>query len=339
VSNSVFRRCGCRGQDGKQLGASCPQLKSDPKHGSWAYHLSHGSDPRTGQRRQHRKAGFKTKRAAESALAKLRASLDSGTHVEPTKITLADYARQWLARRQVTGTGLKATTLSGYRRYIENDITLSTLGGMRLSDIRRAHINQFTAGLTAAGRGAVTVRRITTLLGTIFASAQRDELINANPVSGADRPMLEGATVKVWEPEHVREFLQRSARHRLGPLFEVAVLTGLRRGELCGLRWADVDLTIRKISVRRSRVSVRGKVLEQATTKTRAGLRTVPLSDAAVGALLSWQLKQAAEAEAAQEAWRTDGHVFTMEDGRPLDPSYVTRLFSTSDVRVNRFQR
>jgi integrase len=255
VSNSVFRRCGCRGQDGKQLGASCPQLKSDPKHGSWAYHLSHGSDPRTGQRRQHRKAGFKTKRAAESALAKLRASLDSGTHVEPTKITLADYARQWLARRQVTGTGLKATTLSGYRRYIENDITLSTLGGMRLSDIRRAHINQFTAGLTTAGRGAVTVRRTTTLLGTIFASEQKDELAIANPVSGADRPMLTGATVKVWEPEHVRQFLQRSARHRLGPLFEVAVLTGLRRGELCGLRWA--------------------------------------------------------------------------EDGRPLDPSYVTRLFST----------
>jgi len=70
----------------------------------------------------------------------------------------------------------------------------------------------------------------------------------------------------------------------------------LRRGGLCGLRWADVDLATRKITVRRSRVSVRGKVLEQATTKTRAGLRTVPLSDAAVGALLSWQLKQAAEA-------------------------------------------
>jgi integrase len=53
-----------------------------------------------------------------------------------------------------------------------------------------------------------------------------------------------------------------------------------------------------------------------------------PPSDAAVGALLSWQLRQAEEAEAAQEAWRTEGHVFTMEDGR-VDPSYVTRLFST----------
>lgn len=80
--------------------------------------------------------------------------------------------------------------------------------------------------------------------------------------------------------------------------------------------------------MRRSRVSVRGKILERTTTKTRAGLRTVPLSDAAVGALLSWQLRQAEEAEAAQEGWQTEGHVFTMEDGRGLDPSYVTRLFS-----------
>jgi site-specific recombinase XerD len=59
----------------------------------------------------------------------------------------------------------------------------------------------------------------------------------------------------------------------------------------------------------------------------RSGRRTVPLSDAAVAALLTWQLGQAGDAEVAQEAWQTDGHMFTLEDGRPLDPQYVTRLF------------
>ena len=186
MSNSVYRRCGCRGADGKQLGNKCPKLKSDPKHGTWAYLLSYRSEPDPKnpgkrRRRQPRKAGFKTKGEAQKALTKLRASLDTGTYTEPSKVLLGDYARQWLSRRQVTGSGLKATTLSEYQRYIENDITPSPLGGMRLSDIRRAHINQFTAGLTTAGRGAVTVRRITTLLGTIFASAQKDELINAKP--------------------------------------------------------------------------------------------------------------------------------------------------------------
>jgi integrase len=133
--------------------------------------------------------------------------------------------------------------------------------------------------------------------------------------------------VKVWELEDVREFLQRSSRHRLGPLFEIAVLTGLRRGELCGLHWSDVDLVKRKIVVRHNRVIVDGHVQEQKTPKTKAGLRTVPLSDIAVAALLAWQLRQGQEAENAAEAWVGDGHVFTLEDGRPLDPAYVTRLF------------
>ena len=129
-----------------------------------------------------------------------------------------------------------------------------------------------------------------------------------------------------WEPEHIGAFLDRCGRHRLGPLFELAVYTGLRRGEIAGLHWADVDLAARQIVVRHNRISVDGQVLES-TTKTRSGRRTVPLSDAAVAALLTWQLRQAEEREAAQEAWQTQGHVFTMEDGRALEPNYVTRMF------------
>jgi integrase len=298
----------------------------------WSYYLSGGTEtdpnqPDRQRRKQFRKGGFKTKGEAQKALTKLQASLDNNTYVEPSKITLGEYARQWLQRRKTTGKGLKATTAANYLRYVEQDIIPSKLGKMLLTDIRRhPHINAFVADLTAAGRGAVTVRRILARLSTIFAGAVKDGLISGNPVVGADRPVLEDATVQVWEPEHVRLFLQRSTQHRLGPLFEIAVLTGLRRGELCGLRWADVDLVARKITVRHNRVTVDGQITEQ-TTKTRAGLRTVPLSDVAVASLLAWQLRQAEEAAAAQEAWQGDGHVFANELGQPLDPAYVTRLF------------
>jgi integrase len=325
VSNQVYRRCGCRGPDGKQHGANCPELKSNPRHGSWSFYLSHGSDPKTGKRRQFRKAGYATKREAQSKLAELKTKLDKGTYTAPSKIMLSEYADQWLKRRQTTGRGLRATTLAPYERYVR-DIAASKLGEMKLTDIKRIHINQFAADLTEAGRGAVTVRRILARLTTILNSAVKDELISSNPALGADKPVLGDGPVKVWEPEHVREFLQRSARHRLGPLFEIAVMTGLRRGEVTGLRWADVDLEARKIVVRHNRVTVDGKVSEQ-TTKTRAGLRQVPLSDVAVASLLAWQLRQGQEAEQAGEAWQGDGHVFTNELGHPLDPAYVTRLF------------
>lgn len=221
---------------------------------------------------------------------------------------------------------MKATTAAGYARYIRDDIAPSALGGMRLTDIRRHHVNTFTADLTRAGRGPVTVRRILAELQTILASAVRDELIVGNPALGSDKPTTPRDAVHVWEQEHGRTFLRRCAEHRLEALFEVAVLTGLRRGEITGLRWSDMDLLARKVVVRRNRVTVSGQVQEQ-STKTRAGLRTVPLSDFAVATLLAWQLRQAEEAETAVEAWQTEGHVFTLEDGRALDPAYVTRLF------------
>jgi integrase len=270
--------------------------------------------------------GFPNKKAAQTALATLRASLDTGTYTEPAKVTLGEYAKQWLVRRQTTGKGLRETTASNYRRHVEQDIIPSKLGKMMLTDIRRTHINQFTADLIKSGRGAVTIRRILARLHTILQTAVRDEIIQGNPASGVDKPALGDHLVEVWEPDDVRRFLQRSAQHRLGPLFEIAVLTGLRRGEICGLRWADVDLVKRKITVRHNRVTVDGKIVEQ-TAKTKAGLRNVTLSSAAVAALLAWQLRQAEEAETAAEAWVGDGHVFTMEDGRALNPTYVTRLF------------
>jgi hypothetical protein len=191
VSTSVYRRCGCRDDNGKQYGTHCPDLKTDLKHGTWAYLLSAGSDPRTKKRRQYRKAGFATKGAAVSALAKLRTSLDSGTYTEPSKKTLAEYAPEALKRRLATGTGLKPTTAATYGRYVAQDIVPSRLGEMLLTDIRRSHVNTWIADLTKAGRGAVTVRRALATLQMIFSTAVRDEIIPASPPRGSiSRPCL-----------------------------------------------------------------------------------------------------------------------------------------------------
>jgi hypothetical protein len=173
VSQQLYRRCGCRDENGKQLGNHCPKLKSDPKHGTWGYYLSHGSDPKTHQRRQYQKAGFKTKAAAASAVAQPKASLDTGTYVEPTRKTLAEYAPEILARRQTTGFGLKPATAANYDRYVRQHIVPSRFGEMVLTDIRRSHVNGWVAEMAAA-RGAVTVRRALPTLRMIFSAAVRD---------------------------------------------------------------------------------------------------------------------------------------------------------------------
>jgi integrase len=295
----------------------------------WEYRFSAGTvkDPKTGERKrlQPSGTGFRTKKEAQAAEAAARDKVARGAYVKPSQVILGDYATRWLKRRKATGNGLKSTTLGPYERYVPQ-IANSWLGRMKMGEIRRPHVHDWAAELTEAGRGAVTVRRMLARLTTILNSAVKDELISANPALGVDKPALPDEPVRVWEPEDVREFLQRSAQHRLGPLFEIAVLTGLRRGELCGLRWADANLEKRRITVRRNRVTVDGKITEH-STKTKAGLRSIPLSEAAVAALLAWQLRQGQEAEAAGEAWQGTGYVFTNELGHPLDPAYVTRLF------------
>ena len=268
-------------------------------------------------------------KAADQALTKLKASLDTGSYVKPSEKLLAEYAPEVMARRLTTEKGLKPTTAATYSRYVEQDIVPSRLGEMRLTDIRRSHVNAWVADLTKGGRGAVTVRRALATLRMIFTQAVRDEIISSNPALMIDKPTVpnEDDQIKVWEPGPASEFLERCSRHRLGALFEVTIATGLRRGEICGLRWTDVDLDNRIIVVRHNRVSVDGRVQEQAAQKPLRPPHSASQRRRNGGPGGPWGLRQQEEREAAQEAWVGDGHVFTMEDGRALDPAYVTRLF------------
>ena len=104
---SVYRRCGCLDADGKQYGAKCPKLATDPKHGTWAYQFNAGTElnGKTGKpkRRQIADGGFPTRRAALNAEAEARDKVAKGRYVEPSKLTPADYAREWLVRRRTTG--------------------------------------------------------------------------------------------------------------------------------------------------------------------------------------------------------------------------------------------
>ncbi|MEA5155574.1 tyrosine-type recombinase/integrase [Raineyella sp.] len=338
--SDVWRRCGCRDENGRQYrplpknptddqqARACPTMLTDPKHGTWGYTVSAGSDPATGKRRQIRKAGFTGVRAAERARAKLVTSLDDGTYREASNITVGEYCTAWLPRRKATGNGLRPSTARMYDAYITKDIVPSKLGATRLQDLRRSHVADFVHGLVEAGRGAPTVKRIIATLQAALAQAVKDEVIIANPATDTDLPTVRRKPVQAWEPAQVRAFLDQAATHRLGPLYEVTVLTGMRRGEVCGLRWDDVDLEHRRLTIRHNRVDAGGKVVES-EPKTAAGRRSVALSDDAVAALLAWRLQQQTEAAEWAEAWNDTGYVFTLEDGNPLHPTYVTRLFQT----------
>lgn len=340
----IYRRCSCRDESGKpygnlpenaseqQIARACPALLADPKHGKWGYYLSRGFDAR-GKRLQTRVANFSSKRAAQSAFAKAKAEHDRGEFVETSRTRFAQWCDEWLTGREQRG-DIKASTLDAYRRYVDNDIATSALGRLRLTDIKRGDVRRFVDGLIADGRGAATVRKVLATVQSALTAALRDDLIASNPARGVRLPSVDAHEFEPWTPAQVGAYLDHAATHRLGALYEVAVWTGLRRAELIGLRWADVDLARRVLTVRTTRVQAGRQIVEN-SPKTSAGRRVVQLDDAAVGALVAWQITQQGDRDRLGDLWAGEGHVFTYEDGRPLRPDYVTRLFETLRVEVN----
>ncbi|GAA4066357.1 tyrosine-type recombinase/integrase [Agromyces indicus] len=324
----IYRRCGCRDTSGKVMGNACPSLKSNPRHGTWTYRLTR-TDPDTGKRSFVTRGGFATKSEAKRAHDDASRVLRAGGTLRTREQTLGDFLASWLIDAERS---LKPTTVREYRRHIDAEI-VPALGRVPLSRLRKQHVADFIAQLTRAGRGATTVRRIHATLRSALSDALARDLIDTNPAvlpaKSKTLPNVATKRVSPWEPAEAARFLDVAASHRLGALFELAILTGLRRGELCGLRWADVDLAARKLTVRVQLVDVSGDVREQSIKTAAGSQRVLPLGDRAVAALIGWQIAQQAERDAAGVAWVDSGRVFTMSDGRQLRPAYASKLFET----------
>ncbi|MDG4821898.1 tyrosine-type recombinase/integrase [Asanoa sp. WMMD1127] len=182
---------------------------------------------------------------------------------------------------------------------------------------------------------SASVARIHACLSGSLKSAVKAGLIPRNVAMDAELPRVDRHKVTPPEPEQYAALLDRIVNERLFPLVVVAGYSGLRRGELAGLKWEDVSLKTGRLVVRRQRVSVGYQVVER-EAKTEAGQDRVVYLDAdARKDLSAWRAKQAKE----RLAWGTDyhdaGYIFTREDGTPYHPDYITKVVSRLLRRAN----
>ncbi len=324
MRGSTFRRCGCRDDAGRSLGDGCPRLSRDKTHGAWHYRADVGRRP-DGKRREQRKGGFRTKAAAQAALAELINAVAKGEHRDDGRLTVGGWLPQWLEEK--VADGLRPTTQLTYARHI-TDHLVPQLGRVRLGDLRPSHVDALLRDLRGAGRGATTIRRVHATLRSALATAKRRRLVTYNAAADVDLPALHPARVRPWEGSELGAFLDSTAGRRLGALFELMAFTGLRRGEACGLRWADVDLDAGVLRVRRQLTQVGSQVIE-GPPKTRSGEdRAVELGERALGALLAHRLEQDTERATWGAAYVDNGYVFAREDGTALSPEQVTKTFT-----------
>jgi integrase len=175
--------------------------------------------------------------------------------------------------------------------------------------------------------GPTSQRRIVATLSSALASARRQRLVTFNAASDVQLPRAATRKVQPWSPEQLGRFLDEVSTDRLGAVFEVLASTGMRRGEVLGMRWDDLDLERGRIVVRQQLVSVGGH-LRFGPPKTASGdARTVDLDSRTIGVLLAVRLSQDAERTSWGAAYNDHGLVFAREDGAPLDPGQLTKRF------------
>lgn len=307
----VDRVCTCRDPlTGKQLGKGCAQLAADTKHGTWLFAVDLPS--LDGRRKTMRRRGFPTRSAARRACEDVVARQGAGVQVDDRE-TVAAYLTTWLRDMRHR---LKPTTHRSYSEYVQKDL-IPALGAYRLEHLRHEHVAQLIADLEAAGRGAPTIRRMIAVLSSALADAVERRRLPHNVARHAPLPPEGRAERKPWTAEQAVRFLDHVHDHRLGPLFEVLIGCGLRRGEALALRWADVDLDHRVLQVRRTLTDVNGR-LSFTPPKTAGSAAGVGLSSRVVAALRRQQASQAVERALWAEAYEDGDLVFPRENGFPL---------------------
>jgi len=277
-----------------------------------------------GRRRQARRRGFKTKKEAEVALAELTASVRDGSYVSTSSTTISSYLNDtWLPS---ISSRVRPTTADSYRRIVKTHI-VPALGAVKVQALSEPMVEAWIATLIAAGVNPKTIRNIHAVLSKALTDAMRLRLVSRNAATRALLPKRSSPKPRAWREEELRTFLRHLDGDRWAPMWRLYAVTGMRRGEVLGLRWSDVDLDDGSVRVVWQRTIAGGKAIE-GHPKTTSALRTIALDPATVAALRAWRKAHHEERLAMGEGWLDpDGHVFTWPDGQPLWPQTVTSWF------------
>ena len=268
---------------------------------------------------------FDTKRDATRAFNEHKVKMDKGTQIMPSEYTFAQWLDYWY--KDIILPQIEETTAYGYRGMIENYLK-PQLGEIRLQKLTARDIQQYYTWLMDEKKlSPNTVIKHHNLLTNTLNAAERQEYITKNPMRAVSPPKKRQREAKFYTPEQLGILLDKAVGTRLElPVFICAYL-GLRRGELCGLRWSDVDLEHKTITIENTRTQAGKKEIEKGT-KTASSTRTLYLPDTLCDMLKAAREHQQACRAEYKNAYDDNDYVVVMEDGRPFRPNYLSELFS-----------
>ena len=291
--------------------------------GSWRLRYD-GPPDANGKRKQVTETVRGTKKQADQIMRERMAALDSGSYVAKHKETVAEFMHGWLATYVATNTFLR--TQHGYKGYIRRYIE-PNIGKVPLQKLTARQIQGIYSKMSEKGLSASTISQLHIILKEALSHAVKCGIITRNVAEAATPPRRQRKPMKMWDDDTVDNFLEIARTVRYGDIYLFAVHTGMRRSEITGLKWENVDLERGRLSVVETLQRITGFGLVQGEPKTLRSRRSIALSPEAVDLLHSVRSRQIEQSLAVGDAWQNAVHVFTESDGTPVIPDKITQHF------------
>ncbi|MCL6560226.1 MAG: site-specific integrase [Firmicutes bacterium] len=302
---------------------------------TWRLNAPGGTGP-DGKRVVYRKTvEAKSKREAEKLLAEFVAEVQKGQYVEPSKLTFAEFVERWL--KNYAEKNLAPKTLFRYKQILESRV-LPAMGHLKVEQIKPFHLMEFYANLQEDGiredgkPGGLSEKTILyhhRVISSILNDAVEWQVIPSNPAARVKPPRVQKKPAACYDEEQTAALLAAAeaeeAKYRV--LINLAVFTGLRRGELMGLEWKDIDFAAATLRVHQASQYLPGRGVFTKEPKNESSVRILALPSFLVVMLKQYKKEQAEARLKAGDLWQGSDRLFTTWDGQPMHPDTISKWF------------
>lgn len=300
---------------------------------SWEIKFDLGTDPATG-RRLTRYHSFKgSKREAEAELVRLKAAAQSGTYVDPVKLTVAEFLERW--QKEWARANVSAKTFESYTQLLSRHVG-PRIGARPMQKVKPADIAALYAQLSQDGRALRSKKSVSAglaprsialihrILHRAFGHAVRWSIIASNPVAVVEPPRIQHVEIEILTEDQVRVVLTALRGRAIHLPAALGLATGVRRGELLALRWRDVNLEAGRLQVHQAIEQTKAG-LRFKSPKTRHGRRSISIPASIIAELRTHRARQV-ELRLALGLGKPDNDalVFQKPEGAPLNPNSLS---------------
>ena len=311
--------------------------KAKTKQGqSWQLTVEMPRDPITGERKRKYKTVTGTKKEADQALRRFITELERGEYIEDNNITVSDWLQKWLEVYIVPT--VSPTTLVGYkgmiRRYID-----PLIGHLQVQEMNALAVQIWVNKLKVSPSSgepltAGTIKHTYHVLRGAMDKAVQAGLIHRSPCAGIQLPKGEKKKPVIYDETQIQQLLDFARGTEMELIIDLELCMGMRRGELLGLQWQDVNWEKNQIHIIRSRVAVDGKsVVKQ--PKTESGTRTLDVPEILMKKLKSYKVKCMEQKIRVGRRLLEEDFIIVHPDGKPIYPEYVSQMFTKLQKRAN----